>query len=109
MLTNQSPTWMGKQGALLSHVAPQAASGPPATTPSLKKLCALMDSMEWVTSWSRNWPHCIAMCDSDRSPLTSDANVTSKPEDLYFICNLYEISEGGRLLRVVVHSGYTTL
>ena len=80
---HQSPTWMGKQGALLSHVAPQAASEPPAMTPSLKKLCALMDSMEWVTSWSRNWPHCIAMCDREVSGLTFNMyqNIIETPDE----------------------------
>ena len=57
---------MGKQGALLSQVAPHAEedSAPP------RKVCSLMDSMEWETSWSRNWPHCIAMCDKEVSGLT---------------------------------------
>ena len=56
---------MGKQGALLSQVAPHAEdSAPP------RKVCPLMDSMEWERSWSRNWPHCIAMCDKEVSGLT---------------------------------------
>ena len=57
---------MGKQGALLSQVAPQADD----TEPSPKKVCPLMDSMECETSWSRNCPHCIAMCDTEASALT---------------------------------------
>ena len=69
---------MGKQGALLSHVAPHAEdSAPP------RKVCPLMDSMEWERSWSRNWPHCIAMCDKEVSGLTFNMyqNIIETPDE----------------------------